>query len=335
MTIASDQVRTLLRAAGPLPGEPRVLCLGAGSLADALPACGAQVDTEAVPGVAYHMICGIDAGRDHLPRLAPGGVVVTTAGTPIRRDDDEQLRRRLAVPGYDRAAGYPPHWLLDHEMGPNPLWLTESLMSVMDLKPGMRVLDLGCGRALTSIFLAREYGVTVWAADLWIDPAPNWSRIRAAGVDDVVFPLKAEAHALPFADGFFDAIVAVDSYEYFGSDDRYIAVLSRFVKPGGQIGVAQPITFIEMDGEEPEHLRDVWNWEFHTWHTSSWWRKHWAKTGKVRVDVAEEIPDSARTWRDWEDTMVAERAHDPAIAAVMAEDAGRTFGFGRLVARRV
>jgi cyclopropane fatty-acyl-phospholipid synthase-like methyltransferase len=36
----------------------------------------------------------------------------------------------------------------------------------MNLQPGMRVLDLGCGRALSSIFLHREFGLQVWAADL-------------------------------------------------------------------------------------------------------------------------------------------------------------------------
>lgn len=329
-------VRELLRAVGPLPADPRVLCLGSDAIAEMLPEFGAQVDTAAT-GIAYDMVCGVGAGREHRELLAPGGVVARADRdglTAIRRDDDEALRRRLAVPGCTRAAAYPPRWLLANEMGPNPLWLTEALTSVVELTPGMRVLDLGCGNALTSVFLAREFGVTVWAADLWIDPGPNWARIRAAGVDDMVFPIKAEAHALPFADGFFDAILSVDSYEYFGSDDRYIAVLSRFVRPGGQIGVAQPITFVEMHGETPEHLRDVWNWEFHTWHTSEWWRRHWAKTGTMDVEVAEQIPDSARIWRDWEDITVAECGADPAMGAAIAVDAGRTFGFGRLVGRR-
>ena len=63
---------------------------------------------------------------------------------------------------------YDPNWVLDNSMGPNALWLTEWLCETMDLKPDMRVLDLGCGRALSSVFLAKEFGVQVWAYDLWI-----------------------------------------------------------------------------------------------------------------------------------------------------------------------
>ena len=42
--------------------------------------------------------------------------------------------------------------------GTNVLWLTEWLTSELDLRPGMKVLDLGCGRASSSIFL-QEFGV--------------------------------------------------------------------------------------------------------------------------------------------------------------------------------
>jgi cyclopropane fatty-acyl-phospholipid synthase-like methyltransferase len=73
------------------------------------------------------------------------------------------------------------------------------------------VLDLGCGRAMSSVFLRREFGVQVWAADLWFSPSENLQRIREAGVEDGVFPIHAEARALPFAADFFDAIVSIDS----------------------------------------------------------------------------------------------------------------------------
>src|SRR5689334_24409659 len=117
----------------------------------------------------------------------------------------------LASPLFPRASAYNPDWILAGVSGgANVLWLAEWLTSAMDLRPGMRVLDLGCGRASSSIFLRREFGVQVWAVDLWISAAENIQRIRDAGLDDGVFPLHADAHSLPFAPDFFDAIVSID-----------------------------------------------------------------------------------------------------------------------------
>jgi SAM-dependent methyltransferase len=121
------------------------------------------------------------------------------------------LNRQLTLERYPRSAGHDPQWMVANAMGPNPVWLTEWLCQDLPLQPGMRVLDLGCGRALTSIFLAREYEVTVTAADLWIKPTENWGRIVDADLADRVMPVYAEAHALPFAHGYFDAIVSVDA----------------------------------------------------------------------------------------------------------------------------
>jgi len=70
---------------------------------------------------------------------------------------------------YPLASAYEAEWVLENEMGPNVLWLTEALSRVMKLERGMRVLDMGCGTALSSIFLAREFDLQVWATDLWTE----------------------------------------------------------------------------------------------------------------------------------------------------------------------
>src|SRR5213593_3835885 len=91
-----------------------------------------------------------------------------------------QLRARLARPQFPRSSNYDPQWLMDAAMGPHVLWLAEWVCQAMDFQPGMRVLDLGCGRAASSIFLQREFGVQVWATDLWCDVSENGERIRDA-----------------------------------------------------------------------------------------------------------------------------------------------------------
>src|ERR1700726_2997222 len=105
-----------------------------------------------------------------------------------------ELAARLTIDTFPRSASYDAAWMLENAMGPNPLWLAESLSQVMDLQPGARVLDLGWGRAITSILLAREFQLQVWATDLWISASDNWQRICAANAQQQVFPIHAEAH---------------------------------------------------------------------------------------------------------------------------------------------
>src|SRR5437870_12150452 len=115
---------------------------------------------------------------------------------------------RLLTDRFPRSSQYHPEWVLANASGgANALWLVEWLCEALALRPGMRVLDLGCGRAMSSVFLRREFGVEVWAADLWFDPSENLRRVQDAGVADGVFPLRADPRSLPFAAAVFDAIV--------------------------------------------------------------------------------------------------------------------------------
>ena len=83
---------------------------------------------------------------------------------------------RLVSDQFPRASQYHPEWVLANASGgANSLWLTEWLASSLDLRPDMRVLDLGCGRASSSILLRREFGVQVWATDLWASAAETSS----------------------------------------------------------------------------------------------------------------------------------------------------------------
>ena len=105
--------------------------------------------------------------------------------------------------------------LLSTMMGPNCVRFAEELTANIPLSPNMRVLDLGCGMGLSSIYLARTFGVRVFAADLWINPSDNFARFRDFGLEDAVIPLRAEGHALPFAEGYFDAVILYRCLPFF------------------------------------------------------------------------------------------------------------------------
>jgi len=222
-------------------------------------------------------------------------------------------------------------------MGPNVLWLAEWASAALSLQPGMRVLDLGCGKAASSIFIAQEFGATVWAADLWIPPTDNWARIQEAGLAERVFPIHAEAHALPFAEGYFDAIVSFDSYHYFGTDDLILGQIARLLRPGGALCIVSPGVTAELPDGPPPHLVPYWDWQFGSFHTPDWWRRHWAKTGLVEVTRADWLEDGWRHWAGWSALCAGVGAgHNPEGGAREAEmlrlDAGRTLGFVRIVA---
>lgn len=202
---------------------------------------------------------------------------------------------------YPLSANYSPQWMVDHCMGPNALWLLEDLTLDCELRPGMKVLDLGCGTGMTSVFLAREHGVRVWAVDEWIAAEDNTARFRAEGVSDRVRAVSAEAHALPFARGQFDAIISVGSYHYFGTDDLYVGRITEFLAPEGQLAIAVPSVRRELRelGTVPEHLRAGLGWEVLSFHTSEWWRFQWDESRLVEVTTARTQPDGWADWKLW------------------------------------
>lgn len=100
-----------------------------------------------------------------------------------------ELLKRAAYP---RSSAYDPVWLMTNMMGPCSVWLTEALTADVALAPDLHVVDLGCGKAMSSIFLAREFGVRVTAVDPWISADEN-ERIADAGLSGIVDAVHADA----------------------------------------------------------------------------------------------------------------------------------------------
>jgi cyclopropane fatty-acyl-phospholipid synthase-like methyltransferase len=245
---------------------------------------------------------------------------------------EPDVDNRFLSPLFPRASKYHPDWIAAGVSGgANSLWLTEWLTFALDLKPGMRVLDLGCGRALSSIFLHREFGVTVFATDLWFSSSENRQRIEDAGLENGVIPIAAEARSLPFATQFFDAIISIDSFFYYGTDDHYLAYLARFLKPNGVLAIAGAGITHELTEGIPESLQGWWTPDCWCLHSAEWWRRHWERTGFVEVLLADTMPDGWQRWLDWQNVICPENRVE--IEAI-ARDAGQTMGYVRAIARR-
>ena len=233
---------------------------------------------------------------------------------------------------------YDPMWVLKNAMGPHPLWQTEFLVQSIDLKPGMRVLDLACGKGMTSVFLACEFGVHVYAVDLWDAPDEKWDNAKLFGVEHLITPIQADARNLPFAPGFFDVVICVNSYMYFGQDEAYLGNILKFLRPGGQIGIIQTSYVKDIDDGIPDYIHEFLGDELWTWKTLSWWRNLWEKDGLVSVSVADTLPNGCALWLRYDVTDLAFGPPSPFPDETdifrMDLENGEYMGFIRLIASK-
>ena len=75
---------------------------------------------------------------------------------------------------------------------------------------------------------------------------------------------------------------------------------SSLEKRSTQLGIAVPGVREELVELPPRHLADWWQWEFCSFHSPAWWRRHWEKTGLVEVTTAHWLDDGHALWRAWE-----------------------------------
>lgn len=187
-------------------------------------------------------------------------------------------------------------------MGPNPVKLEEELLINHKIPDGATVCDLGSGQGLTSVFLAKEYGFTVYAADLWSAPSENRKFFDKMGLSrEQIIPVKADACALPFEKEFFDAVVSTDSYNYFGRDEHYLDdKLLPFVKKGGYIYIAVPGMKKDCHDNLPKELLLSWTPEqLDYMHDTDYWTKIVSKSENSEIVSVKEMESNEEVWADW------------------------------------
>ena len=175
---------------------------------------------------------------------------------------------------FDIMGKYDKTFIHENMMGPNSMIILEELTKQIPLHEGMRVLDLGCGKGLTSVFLAKEYGVRVFALDLWVTASENYRRFKTLGLEDQIVPIHTDAHNMPFADEYFDVVISVDSYHYYGNNNMFFSEKIRpILKNNGIFAAAFPGMKYEVHDNVPEEMKPYWdNESLSMWHSAGWWR---------------------------------------------------------------
>jgi cyclopropane-fatty-acyl-phospholipid synthase len=108
-----------------------------------------------------------------------------------------------------------------------------ALLDRLQLKPGQRLLEIGCGWGSLAEIAARDYGVEVVGLTLSSEQkAYADARIKAGGLDKVLIQLVDYRDV----DGEFDAVASVEMVEAVGQDywPAYLQTVARVLKPGGR-----------------------------------------------------------------------------------------------------
>ncbi|HOF04839.1 MAG TPA: class I SAM-dependent methyltransferase [Syntrophales bacterium] len=115
--------------------------------------------------------------------------------------------------------------------------------SKLELKPGMKVLDAGCGlgRHVGEVF--RREGIDVCAVDLrWDDLCRTKGLLfhMAAQKGGRWAVLQSDVLALPFRDAAFDVVICSEVLEHIKEGRRAVEEIVRILKPGGELVVSVP-----------------------------------------------------------------------------------------------
>jgi SAM-dependent methyltransferase len=120
----------------------------------------------------------------------------------------------------------------------------------LDIKPGMRHLDIGCRDSVFPLYIAREGGAEVHALDLDVTVGRQAELARRLGAGNgSLVPMRGDVRRLPYADGTFDRISLVSVIEHVPGDGdaQGMAELGRVLKPGGLLVLTVPFAFTEKD----------------------------------------------------------------------------------------
>lgn len=114
-------------------------------------------------------------------------------------------------------------------------------LEMADIHPGMRVLDIGCGRAESLVWLSRQ-AATAWGVDYSSQAlriAKGTIRASGRGVESRCLALSGDAKNLPFLADSFDRVLMIDIVEHLHPWELHVALQEahRVLKPTGRLVV--------------------------------------------------------------------------------------------------
>ncbi len=130
--------------------------------------------------------------------------------------------------------------------------MTRKVTETLGVRPGEHVLDAGCGPGNTAVYLAAELGARVTGVTLSeVEVAAARRRAEERGLSERVRIDYGDYAELPFPDGAFDAVLALESLQNAADVGAVLAELFRVLRPGGRLTLSD---FSLESAEDPERL---------------------------------------------------------------------------------
>jgi ubiquinone/menaquinone biosynthesis C-methylase UbiE len=138
------------------------------------------------------------------------------------------------------------------EMEQHHISITQQTLAMMELKPGERVLDLGCGAGWASRLLAKAVGGGERRGEASASPSVaqvaegqvvgldvsdemiRRARANSTAFENLLFVVGSAEH-IPWEENFFDKVLSVESFYYYGDQERALAELFRVLAPKGEL----------------------------------------------------------------------------------------------------
>jgi cyclopropane fatty-acyl-phospholipid synthase-like methyltransferase len=214
---------------------------------------------------------------------------------------------------YPELEGYSREEIYRDCSGGGALYLAARMVRTMTLRRGGVVLDLGCGKGETSIFLARHFDVKVIAVDLWTPASFLHGKLVARGYHGRIVPLNLDVTGrLPFATEYFDAIFCMNSFSFYGGSIDFLNHLLPHLKHHGQICIGSEVLSDEFTPAQlldppsvysfrmppPNEAVDVFEGDFKKQHTPKWWKELFERSGLLEVEQCGELEDADLLYED-------------------------------------